>query len=181
MHGGRSDSCAVAVPEMEDRTLASSTTGDAGGAKVSRSGPIGISGGHNFRQSGQDGGGSRASRDRTSRGIEISGAPKGKGAGSVRSASLFGGDPSGRLSTGPGPRSGSNRNDNRRRNGSGDRRNSPSPPPPPPARARARPGAGARGASTSAASANAGEQVGRARGAGMRQQGEQVAEWDSLT
>jgi hypothetical protein len=33
------------------------STGDAGGSKASRSAPIGISGGHSFRQFGQDGGG----------------------------------------------------------------------------------------------------------------------------
>ena len=33
------------------------STGDAGGSKASLSAPIGISGGHSFRQFGQDGGG----------------------------------------------------------------------------------------------------------------------------
>ena len=35
------------------------STGDAGGSKASRSAPIGIAGGHSFRQFGQDGGGSQ--------------------------------------------------------------------------------------------------------------------------
>jgi hypothetical protein len=69
-------------------------SGDAGGSRPSRSAPIHISGsGHDFRQSGQDAGGSSASRDTVRRGIGISGGhtlgegkrdgdaggPKGKG------------------------------------------------------------------------------------------------------
>lgn len=68
-------------------------SGDAGGSRPSRAAPVHISGGHDFRQSGVDGGGSKASRDTNRQGIGVSGGhtlgegkrdgdaggPKGKG------------------------------------------------------------------------------------------------------
>jgi hypothetical protein len=60
--------------EKSGHTLGKSPrSGDAGGSRPSRAAPIHISGGHHFRQSGDDAGGSKASRDMTARDIGISG------------------------------------------------------------------------------------------------------------
>jgi hypothetical protein len=68
-------------------------SGDAGGSRPSRNAPVHVSGGHGFRQSGVDAGGSKASDDMNRRRIGVSGGhtlgagkrdgdaggPKGKG------------------------------------------------------------------------------------------------------